>query len=161
MIPAVHTVLAPTDFSELANHAIPHAYSVVDDGGTVHLVHVVEVTEPLKTPNPLYAHYVPGRTPTPEEKRRQHAELAERLRELAPADAGARSIRTEVHVAEADDVATAIVEKAEQVDASLVCIGTHGRSALIKAFLGSVASAVLADSARPVLLVRSRGGDAD
>ncbi|MFN2376669.1 MAG: universal stress protein [Candidatus Binatia bacterium] len=160
MIPAVHTVLAPTDFSELANRAIPHAYSVVDDGGTVHLLLVVEATEPRRTPNPLYAHYVPGRTPTLEEKRQQHAELAGRLRDLVPVEAGARLIRTEVHVVETHDVAAAIVEKAEQLDASLVCIGTHGRSALIKAFLGSVASAVLADSLRPVLLVRSRGGDA-
>jgi len=155
VIPAVRTVLATTDFSALADHAIPHAYSVVDDGGTVHLLHVIEQIEPRRVPNPLYAHYVPGRTPTPEERMRQHAELEVRLRALVPESARARSIHTEVHVVEAADVAAAVVAAAGRLDANLVCMGTHGRSGLVQSFLGSVAGAVLASNSRPVLLVRA------
>ena len=55
-------VLVPTDFSEAGLTAIPYAYAVTARGGTVHLLHVVE---PVTAPNPLYAHYVPGRMPTP------------------------------------------------------------------------------------------------
>lgn len=154
MIPTIRNVLVTTDFSVLANLAMPHAYSVVREGGTVHLLHVIELIEPLITPNPLYAHYVPGRTPTPQERERQHAELESRLRTLVPESAQARSIRTEVHVVESTAVAAAVVETAKRLDADVVCMGTHGRSAMMTILLGSVASAVVAACDRPVLLVR-------
>jgi nucleotide-binding universal stress UspA family protein len=153
-LPDVDSVLAPTDFSDLANAAIPHAYAVVDESGTVHLLHVVEMVEPAVQPNPLYAHYVPGRTPTPEERRRQHADLAARLEALIPAGAEARAVRTEVHVIEGQDVAASIEQTAERLQVSLVCLGSHGRSGAARAILGSVASAVIAASHRPVLVVR-------
>ncbi len=160
MIPRTPAVLAATDFSERAAEAVLRAYSIVDDGGTVHLLHVLEVTEPIRQPNPLYAHYVPGRAPTAEERFRQHAELAERLLALAPADAGARSIRTEVHLVDADEVAPAIVEAADRLDASIVCVGSHGRTGFVEALLGSVARHVVHHCRRPVLLVPVRGGTA-
>jgi nucleotide-binding universal stress UspA family protein len=39
--PTFHRVLVPTDFSPLANRAIPVAYGLVPCGGVVHLLHVV------------------------------------------------------------------------------------------------------------------------
>jgi len=154
VIPTIQTVLVTTDFSTLSKRAIPYAYSVVREGGTVHLLHVVELIEPLITPNPLYAHYVPGRTPTPQERQQQQAELESRLRALIPESARATSIRTEVHVVEATEVAAAVVDTAERLNVNVVCMGTHGRSATMSIFLGSVASAVVAACDRPVLLVR-------
>jgi nucleotide-binding universal stress UspA family protein len=44
-IPEHHRVLVTTDFSEVANHAIPFAYSMLAHGGTVRLVHVVRPSE--------------------------------------------------------------------------------------------------------------------
>jgi hypothetical protein len=35
------SVLVPTDFSALANRAIPAAYGLVAPGGVIHLLHVV------------------------------------------------------------------------------------------------------------------------
>ena len=153
VIPSVHTVLVPTDFSEVANSVIPNAYAVVDDGGTVHLLHVVEVIEPLVQPNPLYAHYVPGHSPTPEARERQHAELTARLRALIPAGADARGIRTEVHVIEGEETAEAVNNMAEQWGVSLLCLGSKGHFGLTEVILGSVARAILAHSRRPVLVV--------
>lgn len=156
MIPPTPAVLAATDFSDRAAEAVRRAYSLVDDGGTVHLLHVLEVTEPIVLPNPLYAHYVPGRAPTAEERFRQHADLAERLLELVPEGAEARAIRTEVHVVDAARAAEAIVEAAERLDASVVCVGSQGQTGLIGALLGSVAKQVAHHCRRPVLLVPAR-----
>ncbi len=151
-VPKITSVLAPTDLSELANRAIGHAYAAVDDGGWVHLLHVHETGE-SSAPNPLYAHYVPSRAPTPEERRRVHAELEDQLSALTPAEADARGIRTQVHVIDASDVSAAIDAAAARLGASLICVGSHGRSGVVRALLGSVAQSVVAASGRPVLVV--------
>jgi nucleotide-binding universal stress UspA family protein len=62
-----------------------------------------------------------------------------------------RGILTEVTVTEGYDVAKTIRQEAERFGALLVCIGSHGRSGLAKAILGSVAQNVMAQSQRPVL----------
>jgi nucleotide-binding universal stress UspA family protein len=143
-------VLAATDLSEQGNRAVAHAYSLVDRGGVVSLVHVAESAEP---PNPLYAHYTPGHAPTPEERARLDAELADRLRQLVPRDAIARGIETRVEVIQEPDVPAAIRAAAERAGAQVICMGSHGRSGLSAALTGSVAHAVLKRSPIPVLLV--------
>lgn len=153
-LPVVRSVLAATDFSELADEAVLHAWAVVADGGTVHLLHVIEPAELGATPNPLYAHFVRGRAPTPEERRALHREVADRLRQLVPAAAAARGITTECHVVEEASVAEAIARMAERLGVALVCLGSHGRSGLGRAFLGSVAEDVVRRGERPVLIVR-------
>ena len=83
-------------------------------------------------------------------------ELEAQLRALIPAGAEKRGVRMEVRLVESSDAAKAIVEAAARFDADLVCIGTHGRSGLAAAVLGSVAQAVIAQRPRPVLVVRPR-----
>lgn len=58
-----------------------------------------------------------------------------------------------VHVREATDPTTAICQTAERFGADLICLGTHGRSGLSAAVLGSVANGVMARSQRPLLTV--------
>ena len=154
MIASLRTVLVTTDFSELAADAIGYAYAAVAEGGTVHLLHVLELHALGSAPNPLYAHYAPGHAPSPEERDRIHATCAERLRALVPAGAEARQIRTEVHVLDDPDVGGAIVRAADECDAALICIASHGRSALVRSVLGSVAQSVLGSTHRPVLVTR-------
>jgi nucleotide-binding universal stress UspA family protein len=64
--------------------------------------------------------------------------------------AGVR-VATEVR---SGNAALAIMEYAQEVQASLVVMATHGRSGLGRAIYGSVADAVLRESGTPVLLVR-------
>jgi len=158
MIASLRSVLVTTDFSELAADAIGYAYATVAEGGTVHLLHVAELPTPGSAPNPLYAHYTPGRAPTPEERTLIHADCAERLRALVPEGAEARRIRTEVHVLDDPDIPGAIVRAADERDAALICIASHGRSALLRSVLGSVAQSVLASTHRPVLVTRPTRG---
>ena len=62
--------------------------------------------------------------------------------------------RRRVAVIEESDIAKAIRQEAERFGAHLVCIGSHGRSGLAKAVLGSVAQSLMAQSPRPVLVIR-------
>jgi nucleotide-binding universal stress UspA family protein len=50
-----------------------------------------------------------------------------------------------------------IIAAAAQEEADLIAIASHGRGGLAQLFYGSVASALLQRSDRPLLMVRSRG----
>ena len=52
-----------------------------------------------------------------------------------------------------------IVQTADERDASLIVIGSHRRSGLVGRLLGSVAAAVVAHSARSVLVVHKRDAE--
>jgi nucleotide-binding universal stress UspA family protein len=143
-------VLVPADFSELSLAAVPFAYALAAPGGSVHLLHVVEASG---QPNPLYAHYQPGRTPTPEQRAAQEAELRERLQALVPDAARSGGVSTEIELTESADVADCIVETAERLRVDVICMASHGRSGLGRALFGSVAKGVLRRCGRPVLIV--------
>jgi nucleotide-binding universal stress UspA family protein len=150
---ALHTprfrhVLAATDFSELANSAIPLAYAAASQGGTVHLVHVVKAGRPGIDPYDIF-HPAPNETTS-------EAVVAARVRlsQLVPSDASAKGISTQVHALEASEAWEAIIQAAERLGVDLICLGTHGRSGLAKVALGSVAARVLSNSRRPLLLAR-------
>ncbi len=53
--------------------------------------------------------------------------------------------------------AVSIIEAARVGNADVIVMATHGRSGLSRAFAGSVSERVVADSSRPVLLVKSDG----
>lgn len=150
MAPPVRRVLVTTDFSDLANHAIPHAYSLVRGGGTVHLVHVIH---PYELPGGEYQ-----QGPFDRQFEARHAKhvqaCAGKLRALIPAEAEHLGVRTEVEVAEHRDAATGICQTAERFGADVICLGTHGGSGLSKTLLGSVAQKVMAHSRRPLLVIR-------
>jgi nucleotide-binding universal stress UspA family protein len=152
-IPTLGRVLATSDFSELAERAIPLAYAIAARGGRVHLLHVIDLDEPAVTPNPLYAHYSPGRAPTPGQRAAARARCEARLRASIPAGADARDIATQIHVVEAREVAAAILSEAARSEVDVLCLASRGRTGLAAALLGSVARAVLARSQRPVLIV--------
>jgi nucleotide-binding universal stress UspA family protein len=127
---AAQVVVVPTDFSVLADRAIPFGYAQLGHGGTVHLVHAVselpkEGEEALKL------------------------ELQRRI----PEDAASRGIRTEVHVIVTGAPWQAIWQQAGRVGADSICMSTHSRSAKASLVLGSQAQAVVQHSRIPVLLV--------
>jgi len=148
---ALATLLVPTDFSDCGLAPVHYAYHLVADGGTVHLLHVMAEEE---VPNPLYAHYSPGHAATAEERTHQQTELRERLQALVPESARERGVQTVTRVVEAEDVAELVCAAADQLDVDAICLGTHGRTGLMRALVGSVAMRVLERSRRQVLLVR-------
>lgn len=145
--PRLSAVLAATDFSELGNGAIPLAYAAASPGGIVHLLHVVSADGRRGVPSDVFQGLGEA---TPEAMKAAET----RLLELVPADASARHIATRVYAFDSNDASDAICQTAERLDVDLICLGTHGRSGLATATLGSVASHVLTHSRRPLLLAR-------
>lgn len=153
MIPTMKTVLAVTDLSEYGDRCVPYAYALVSPGGTVHIAHVLE---PLVLPNPMYAHYSPGKAKTPEERAAQRKEIENGLRALVPGEAASLGIRTEVHVLEGSLVSDVIIDTGRSLAVDGVCIGSHGRTGVMKVLMGSVAESVLRKIHRPLLIVRPK-----
>lgn len=146
-IPTMRSVLVATDFSEIANGAIPLAYSIVGYGGVVHLLHVVKggsnsALEPrdlLDQSNSTVA----------------YANERKNLLELIPPAAAEQGKRSDSYVVESRDPAGAIAQVAERLGVDAICLGTHGRTGLSKALLGSVAEGVLGKTKRPMLFSRA------
>jgi nucleotide-binding universal stress UspA family protein len=150
MAPPVERVLVTTDFSVMANRAIPHAYSLLRGGGTIHLVHVMH---PHQLPN---GEYLQGRMD--QRFKTRHAKHVrachEKLTEMIPADAASAGILTEVEVVEHRDPAQGICQAAERFNAHAICLASHGHTGLASVVLGSVAMSLLGKSKRPLYLVR-------
>jgi nucleotide-binding universal stress UspA family protein len=153
MIPVIRKVMVTTDFSDLGNGAIPHAYSVLATReGTVILCHILE---PPALPNPLYAHYSPGGASSPEDRKRLRQGLLQTLEQLVPPEVREPGgVLTEVRVVETlEPVAEAICQEAKMLGVDTIVIASHGHSGLARLFLGSVAERVLRLADRPVLVV--------
>jgi nucleotide-binding universal stress UspA family protein len=144
---AIGTVVVSTDFSEIGDAAIPHAFRAARErGASVALVHVLDARP---TPNPLYAHYYP--MPTPDQIQKAGADADAALRARVP-EAYRGSVPFESVVTEGSP-ARQIAELAER-GASLIVIASHGRSGLLRLALGSVAERVIREAPCPVLVVR-------
>jgi len=147
--------MVTTDFSDLGNGAIPHAYSLLANReGTVILCHILE---PPALPNPLYAHYSPGGAFSPEDRERLRQGLLQALEQLVPSEVRKSGrVVTEVRVVEIQaPVAEAICQEAKVLGVDIIVIASHGHSGVARLFLGSVAERVLRLADRPVLIVRS------
>ena len=147
--PLVRRVLVATDFSVLGNHAIPHAYSLLRGGGTLHLVHVI------------HPHELPGgeylRGTVNQAFIARHTKFKEtcmrRLRALIPAESVVLGIQTVVEV-----VRTRRTGQRHLRGGGALRRGhdlhRHPRIfGLSKMLLGSVAQKVLERSQRPLELI--------
>jgi nucleotide-binding universal stress UspA family protein len=150
------SLLVPTDLSEIGNQAVDYAYATVSRGGRIRLLHVIEEAE---LPNPLYAHYTPGRCPTAEERALQTRSLERDLRALVPTGASELGILTEVEIVAADDPAQAIARAADAAGVDAICMATHGRTGLSELVAGSIAGGVAKAYRRTLILVRPARSD--
>jgi nucleotide-binding universal stress UspA family protein len=137
-------VLVATDFSDLGNSAVPYGAAVVQEGGTLKLIHVIHPEAAQASTG------APGSKPRP---RKENPKLVAQLHALVPKEARGR-FELESNVIESSDVAEAIAQEAERFRADAICLGSHGRSGVAKTLLGSVAQGVMTKSRRPVLVVR-------
>jgi len=147
-VPAIATVLAPTDLSAAGNRAIPFAYALLAaHGGVVELCHVHE----RSLPAPPYAY-------DRQEGKASEAEracLESELRALVPPDAARMGVTTHVSVIDGAHAADAIVQASERLGADAIVLGSHGRGAVARTVMGSVSQGVVRHARRPVLVVPS------
>jgi nucleotide-binding universal stress UspA family protein len=146
-LPHLRSVLVATDFSPTGNAAVALAYATAERGATIHLVHVVaDGVAGEVAPRDIFP---PARSLCD-----KYRDICDRLSHLVPAGAAAREQKTELHVLESHHTAEAIAQAAERLSIDLICLGTHGRTGIAKAVLGSVVTDVIARTHRPTLLAR-------
>jgi nucleotide-binding universal stress UspA family protein len=140
-------ILAPTDFSPPSAHALEFALGVASPGSVVILCHVVDDL-------PLTYGYVGLAAPTPELRARMvQAAEAELERQLPKAPEGVSVQRRVLQGAPFLE----IVRCAQEENADLIVMGTHGRSGLQQILIGSVTEKVVRKAPCPVLVVREKG----
>jgi nucleotide-binding universal stress UspA family protein len=140
-------VLVPLDGGPLAEYALAPALALGTPGRSCYML--LQITSPL-----LAEHIAPPYSlGLPSADAQQLAREAERYlaRTAAQIAAHAGQVRTQLVVAEP---AEAIVRVAREWGADLIALATHGRGALGRTLLGSVADQVARSADAPVLLVR-------
>lgn len=134
------TILHPTDFSEQSEFAFRLACALARDyNARLILLHV------LPPPMVIYAG-----GPVPAETWPSIDETKEKLHQL---EGQAHRVRVESQVMEGDPV-DMILRAAEETHSDVIVMGTHGRTALTRLLLGSVAESVLRRAPCPVLTAK-------
>ncbi len=127
-VPRLTRALVATDLSAFANRAVPFAFALTDEGGEVHIAHVVD-----------------------DDAEVDEAEIERQLLALAPAT---MKRQLTAHVVRGEDAATAIAQAAARLGCDAICIASHGRSGISRALVGSVADKLLRATRKPVLVLR-------
>jgi nucleotide-binding universal stress UspA family protein len=140
----VRRILYPTDFSENAEAAWPHAVEMAQQlGAGLLLLHVTPTA--VMVPETFLA-----AEQWAEIFAAQRREAEEKLRALA---ASASGVRTEALVTRGVPFLE-IARVAGERKADLIVMGTHGRTGLVHTLMGSVAERVVRIAPCPVLTVR-------
>lgn len=146
-------ILVATDFSENSKAAFDHARAqalAAGDKSTIVLLCVIEDLAPTSVQFEFALAVIDTKGILDE----AYKTAMQRLKELAPE--AFPDVRTEIAAVKAKSpVAQEIVEYAKKEDIDMIVMGTHGRSGLSRALLGSVAENVVRSTSCPVLLVPS------
>ncbi len=138
----IKKILFPTDFSQAANQALPHALKIAQKyEADINVLHVATLYS--DDPN------APGYQQVDEGNFKEYIEKS--LGEIHQAVESSQKVATEV-VREVAP-ATGILDFIEEKGIDLTVMGTHGHSALAHFFLGSVTERVVRHAPCPVLTV--------
>lgn len=145
----VRSILVPTDFSAVGEHAVGYAYELAKTlEADIHLLHVCEPVVDVGV--------VSLELSSMDQVERHAREKLEQTRSIR--SASGLSVTCLVEVGHA---ATEIIRAAERLHADLVVMGTHGRRGLRRALLGSVAESVLRSAPCPVLVARPQDRESE
>ena len=136
----MHPVVVPFDFSEHAKEALRKAVAIVDDPRQIHVLHVLPYLIPAE-PGVVWATIDDG-------SRIEHA--LENLA-LAVPEKEFGKVCLDVRMGDPGQVAS---DRAEELGAELIVVGSHGRTGLTRLVLGSVAERVTRLAHCPVLVVK-------
>ena len=135
------TILLPFDFSDAAKAAVDEALQMTDDSATFRMINVVV---PIHT----LAFEAGMAIDVSDDQIRLDAAKA-RMDELF--GSRDRTIQCETRLG---DPGTEIIEYANEINADLIVISSHGRSGIGRLLLGSVAERVMRHAACPVMVLR-------
>jgi nucleotide-binding universal stress UspA family protein len=138
-------ILVPTDFTESSEKAIEWAISLAQRlGSKVTLMHAYEIPIVGFPDGALVA----------------TAEIAARIADASRGSLEASVNRRQGRNVEVDAILREgvaweeISRVADEIDADVIVVGTHGRRGLARALIGSVAEKVVRTAHRPVVLIR-------
>ena len=140
----VHTILVPTDFSECSLEAMRYAMGLAELlGSGVVFLHVVEP--------PAYALELTGAYPGfgPDVTKKLEQMMHDWVEQVR-----VQGIRLEWHI-EMGSAFAQIRDAVARYHAGLIVMGTHGRTGVGHALLGSVAERVVQHASCPVLTVKA------
>ena len=137
------TIVVPFDFSVPAKNAVRQASEWADESNTIHLIYVVIPTPTVIDMNPPV--WIPPNLDTDAQEN-----MLTLMKEIFPANNN-NNFR---HHTVIGDPGTEIVRLAENEQADVIIMPSHGRTGLSRLFLGSVAERVLRLARCPVLVLR-------
>jgi nucleotide-binding universal stress UspA family protein len=149
MKPNIQHILLPTDFSEPAEKA--RDYGIALAGANEALLHVLYVSEPFPVPDATVNYASIEEPVTP----RVLADVQNRLAQLMK-DCGIPASQV-VCAARIGNPIVEILKYANEQNIDLIVMGTHGRTGLAHALIGSVAEKIVRTANCPVLTVHPRG----
>ena len=146
----IHRMLVPVDFSKTAGRAYEYARGLAPcSGAEIHVVHVLDT------------HYLSGAMhikiePRDEMVEKWRAHSRDKMEQLygRKGDAGSALV---LHLKEGKPHEE-ILKAAEELEADLIVIGSHGRGGLERSIFGSVAEKIMKLAEVPVLLIKLKGG---
>lgn len=140
-------VVVPVDGSGQGKETLEWAARLGSNGTSYHLVQVVAMPiAQAAGPMVTAADWLPGLLDAARAEAEAYlAELAHQFRD--------RGMKIETEVVQDGPPAPGILQVAQDRDADLIAIGTHGRGGLSRAVLGSVADKVVRGAHCPVLVV--------
>ena len=148
----IKRILVPTDFSENADYALQYALTFAREfGATLYVLHVVyfpahTALQTLRLPADVTSQVLDGLA---KDAKQSLKKLIKKTKEPEVV------VHPVVRVGAEYSEITAFAEQ-EKID--LIVMGTHGRTGVAHAFLGSVAERVVRQAPCPVLTVKLRAG---
>jgi nucleotide-binding universal stress UspA family protein len=141
----IKRIIVGTDFSETAERAVDAAVSLAAQvGAVVSVVHAYEL--------PMYSFPDGVVVSSPDAAKRITTDALQRLEKTVEQrkDSGI-SIQSTLRMGAPWDELNAI---ADEEDADVIVVGTHGRRGFSRVMLGSVAERLVRTSVRPLLVIR-------
>ena len=142
----IKKILVPTDFSSFSFSALEYVGSLASlHGATVYLLHVE--SEPFVVPPFPNVDFNTETVLRDTEKKSEellHNVIAKKM----------KHIKNVVPMIRKGDAADVIVDVAQEIEADLIVMATHGRTGLSHILVGSVAEKVVRHSTVPVLTVK-------
>ena len=148
---ALKQILVATDFSEPSEVAVAYGRDLARSyGATLHVVHVVENR---------YAFYGAEVGFAAADVERNIEAAVRRDLDATIARVGGDAVDVRAVVTHGGNVAQALTEYARNHAVDLIIVGTHGRGAVSRFLMGSVAERVVRSAPCPVLTVRAHERD--
>ena len=142
------TILVPLDGSKRAEAILPHVQKVARIAKSRVILLTAIEQRTISSSMQIQSRVVSGQEEQETKSKKFYLDnLAEEMRRM--------DIQTECKVLFGPAVEI-IIKVAEEEDANLIAIASHGRSGLGRVFYGSVAAGVLQSVDRPLLVIRSR-----